>query len=105
MSITAQCGFNMTAADLQQVIPTLAAFCFNDNARALAVVGETTKSFEEIMLERIGRYAGNGSYIEMTGDDGLPFRWVFANGKVHKVRPFLAWPEPVIGQEGEYSHG
>lgn len=105
MNSTTLCGFNMSSADLTRVVPSLAMLCFNPNVRSLTVIGKSIKSYEEILLERIGQYAGSGSYIEMTDSDGSKFRWVFVDGKPLKIKPTLVWPELVAEMRGDIYNG
>ncbi len=92
--LAAHCTLKMHSDALGKVIPLLCALCFDKKkATALALVEHPPKTFEQILLEHIGRYSGDGSYIEMADESGAVFRWVFANGAVHKVKPTILWPE------------
>jgi hypothetical protein len=91
--MTAFCALNISAADLEKVIPPLCALCYDKQTKALALVENPPKSFEQVLLEQIGRYSGDGTYIEMTDDKGTPFRWLFVNGRAKKVEPIILWPE------------
>lgn len=48
---------------------------------------------EERMFEAIAPFVQDGSYIEMTGDEGAHWRWVFTDGKMKEVNAVLPWSE------------
>lgn len=51
-------------------------------------------------MERIAPYVDSGSYIQVHGEDGDLWRWVFKDGKFHEVRPMISWPPGIGGTVG-----
>lgn len=39
----------------------------------------------------IAPFVEDGSYIEMSGEDGCLWRWVFENGKCEEIYPTIIW--------------
>ena len=39
----------------------------------------------------VAPFVEDGSYIEMSGEDGCLWRWVFENGKCMEVYPTITW--------------
>ena len=46
---------------------------------------------DEALFAAIAPYVTDGSYIQMTGEDGAVWRWVFKDGRVREVSP--TWDE------------
>ena len=46
---------------------------------------------EEILFEVIAPYVKDGSYIEMNGEEGAIWRWVFKDGKCVEKTPNITW--------------
>lgn len=46
---------------------------------------------EEILLETLAPFVRSGSYIEMIGEDGGIWRWVFKDGEFGTVYPAVTW--------------
>lgn len=46
---------------------------------------------EDTIFQAIAPYVGDGSFIEMIGEDGERWRWVFEDGKCKEVRAKLTW--------------
>lgn len=52
------------------------------------------KLYEDFSLfQSLAPYVKDGSYIEMMGEDGEQWRWVFANGKCREIKATVTWPE------------
>jgi hypothetical protein len=49
---------------------------------------------EEVLFDAIAPFVESGSFIEMHGEDGCQWRWLFRNGKCYEIYPELTWPEP-----------
>lgn len=47
---------------------------------------------ETHMFKAIAPYVEDGSFIEMEGEDGSLWRWVFRDGEVIEVEPVIVWP-------------
>ncbi len=43
-------------------------------------------------FQSIAPYVRDGSCIEMTGEEGERWRWVFENGKCEEVHAHITWP-------------
>ena len=48
---------------------------------------------EAVVLEAIAPYVENDSYIEMHGEDGSIWRWIFLDGKFEEKMGKLVWDE------------
>ena len=48
---------------------------------------------EDIMFKAIASFVEDGSYIEMEGEDGEIWRWVFDCGKLYKVRATITFED------------
>jgi len=46
---------------------------------------------DDALFNAISPYVENGSFIEMHGDDGYLWRWVFHNGECKEIRPTITW--------------
>lgn len=53
--------------------------------------GEKYGGDEEVVLEAIAPYVENGSYIQMQGEEGEQWRWIFDDGKVIEKYATLIW--------------
>ena len=49
-------------------------------------LGDDLRIFQEI-----AEFVEDGSYIEMSGEDGCVWRWVFKGGKCDEVFPKIVW--------------
>lgn len=48
---------------------------------------------EDKIFEILAPFVENKSYIEMGGEDGYIWRWVFKNGKFDEISPRMDWGE------------
>lgn len=48
---------------------------------------------EDLLFSTIAPYVQAGSFIEMTGEDGERWRWVFDGKEVHKLTAKIVWEE------------
>jgi len=48
---------------------------------------------EDVLFKLIAPFVEDGSFIEMEGEDGCMWRWVFKGGLVKEVTPSIEWPE------------
>ena len=48
---------------------------------------------EDTMFQAIAPYVEDGNFIEMVGEDGDRWRWVFKDGKCKEVRAEVTWPD------------
>ena len=94
----AQCQFSVKAVNVGKVEQPLEDFCFipetdgKGNITDLDFTGEKLWDHDE-MFKEIAPYVEDGSYIEMHGEDGSMWRWVFKNGVCHEIDPVITWPE------------
>ena len=63
------------------------------NVVDLDFVGDKIAYDEEVMFKKIATYVEDGSYIEMSGEDGARWRWVFSSGTVKEVRAKVVWDD------------
>jgi len=55
---------------------------------------------DPILFNAIAPFVKKGSYIEMQGEEGDRWRWVFDGKKCHELSPEIKWPEvPVTSKE------
>lgn len=47
--------------------------------------------FDYDMFQAIAPYVEDGSYIEISGEDGELWRWCFKNGKCLEIYPKIVW--------------
>lgn len=45
------------------------------------------------MFQKIAPYVREGSFLEMRGEDGEQWRWIFRGGKCEEVRAKVSWEE------------
>lgn len=94
----AGCNFNVKAENVSKVENLLEDFCFcaetdaDGNIIDLDFTGEKLWDHEK-MCEQIAPFVEDGSYIEMHGEDGAMWRWVFQNGAFHEIEANITWPE------------
>ena len=48
---------------------------------------------DEVLFRAIAPYVASGSYIEMQGEDGKVWRWVFKDGQFKEVGSKVVWEE------------
>jgi hypothetical protein len=48
---------------------------------------------DELIFDTIASTVKDGSYIEMMGEDGLIWRWVFKGGKCKEINAKIQWDE------------
>ena len=63
------------------------------NVTDLDFAGDKLAYDEDEMFEKIAPYVDDGSFIEMSGEDGAQWRWVFSGGKVREVKAKIIWDE------------
>lgn len=63
------------------------------NATSIDFVGNKMSYDEDEMFKKIAPFVESGSYIEMRGEDGGMWRWVFENGNCREIKAKLTWPE------------
>lgn len=49
---------------------------------------------EEVLFDTIAPFVESGSWIEMLGEDGCRWRWLFHKGELHEIYPEIVWPKP-----------
>jgi len=53
------------------------------------------------MFERIAPMVDDGCYLQMSGDCGDLWRWVFYDGSCYQIDAVITWPEIARGDEDE----
>jgi hypothetical protein len=67
-------------------------FVLNKNEDIVAIEFNGYKQGEsEGFFNTIAPYVLDGSYIEISGEDGDLWRWVFTNGVMREIRPTITW--------------
>ena len=46
---------------------------------------------DETLFDAIAPFVEDDSYIQMSGEDGMQWRWVFRDGKCHDISPKIIW--------------
>ena len=49
---------------------------------------------EDILFRAIAPFVEAGSFIEMRGEDGCRWRWLFHKGELHEIYPEIVCPKP-----------
>lgn len=62
----------------------------DDNVIAILFDGEKLGQ-DQLLFDAIAPWVQDGSYIEMSGEDGSMWRWVFEAGKCHEVQATITW--------------
>ena len=65
------------------------------NVNDIQFEGEKKGWGEDELFEKIAPFVKDGSFIEMHGEDGGMWRWVFKNGTCTEIYPTITW----AGQE------
>ncbi len=66
----------------------------DDEGNIVDISFEGEKIGDEMeMFKTIAPFVEEGSYIEMQGEDGAFWRWVFKNGQVKEVTPRVEWDD------------
>ena len=55
--------------------------------------GDKIAHDEDTMFQAIAPYVEDGSFIEMAGENGDRWRWVFKDGRCEEFRPKVTWPD------------
>jgi hypothetical protein len=63
------------------------------NITSVDFYGDKVAYDESDMFSKIAPFVADGSFIEMRGDDGDMWRWVFSGGAVREVRATITWPD------------
>ena len=45
------------------------------------------------MFQKIAPFVRDGSFLEMTGEDGALWRWVFKDGECQEINAVVTWPD------------
>ncbi len=48
---------------------------------------------DKVLFDAIAPFVDNGSYIEMHGEEGGMWRWVFDGKSCKEINPNISWPE------------
>ena len=54
--------------------------------------GETLRDDFE-MFQKVAPYVQNGSFVEMIGENGDRWRWVFKDGECLEMNAIISWPD------------
>jgi len=63
------------------------------NVIDLDFAGDKLAYDEDKMFQKIAPFVEDGSFIEMRGEDGAMWRWVFSDGKVREIKSKVIWDE------------
>jgi hypothetical protein len=80
-----------------RIIAKMARCAYNaeldDDGNIIGVnfIGKKLAGDERNMFRSIAPYIQSGSFIEMHGEDGAIWRWIFENGKVKEVKANVSW--------------
>lgn len=75
---------------------TLECWCWSPlldeegNIEDLCFVGEK-RGDDDILFGALAPFVEDGSYIEMQGEDGERWRWIFAKGTMRRRTPKVVW--------------
>jgi len=62
----------------------------NDDVDDISFEGEKIGQ-EDFLFRAIAPYVTDGSYIEMQGEDGALWRWLWARGEFHEQEAIISW--------------
>lgn len=62
------------------------------NITEVEYIGESQSGHEQTIFNLIAPYVKAGSYIELHGEDGDIFRYVFDGTQCKEVKPIITWP-------------
>jgi len=68
-------------------------FDANGNVNHICFDGEKIGD-DFLLLSAMAPFVEDGSFIEMQGEDGLLWRWVFDNGQCREITAEIRWPKP-----------
>lgn len=55
--------------------------------------GDNKLGDEDVLWAAIAPFVADGSYIQMIGEDGEIWRWLFTNGAARNVKPLISWEQ------------
>jgi len=65
---------------------------FDENGDITGIQFEGEKlGDDKVLFDAIAPFVGNGSFIEMSGEDSAMWRWVFKNGEMVEKWPEIKW--------------
>lgn len=76
---------------LEEVFRWHLCFDEDDNAIGLEFWG-THLPYDLTLFAVIAPFVRGGSYLEVLGDEGELWRWVFDGKGIREVRPMITWP-------------
>lgn len=69
-------------------------FALNDEGEITDIEFIGEKFCEDFtFFHSIASYVQDGSYVEMVGEDGTQWRWIFHNGICREVKAAVSWPK------------
>ena len=70
------------------------SFHLNENGDIVEIEYDGCKLGNDFeMFQKIAPFVRNGSYLEMLGEDGTLWRWIFKRGKCKEILPKISWPD------------
>lgn len=66
-------------------------FTKNKNGDVDAIIFNGEKGRDDEELEPLAPYVKNDSFVEMMGEDGARWRWIFKNGKIITKDAKITW--------------
>lgn len=93
------CKFHVKSENFGKVYKNLENYGYipetddDGNVIDLDFAGDKLLYDEETMFKKIAPVVEDGSFIEMRGEDGAMWRWVFSGGTVREVKAKIVWDE------------
>ena len=90
--------FFVSAENTGRVFAMTENYCYNfklnaeGDITAIEFQGEKLRDDYE-MFQKIAPFVRDGSFLEMMGEDGALWRWVFRNGRCQEVNAIVSWPD------------
>lgn len=90
-------SFRVQTENTGRVLKNLERYCYtaelDDDGNIIGVdfIGDKLSYDEEKMFQSIAPYVEDGSYIEMSGEDGARWKWAFNGGKFKEIQAKIIW--------------
>ena len=92
------CQFTVDARYAKQIAAELADYwyegIFDENGNIVEISFNGEKLRDEFeMFQRIAPMVDDGCFLQVSGEDGSLWRWVFKNGKCYGIDALITWPD------------
>lgn len=64
---------------------------FDDEGNIVSFSYNDKTGGEDVLFSALAPFIRNNSFIEWRGEDGMHWRWVFIDGKMHFAEPKISW--------------